>query len=309
MADDDDIFVYTGGDQEVPRGVTRVRIAEDVDTIPARKFADCGQLIEVEGHNNKLKKIEEDAFLRCRSLRRVMKMNGIIEIEEGAFLGCEALCGVEFVKLEIVERGAFAYCESLRSINLPSVRRVEECAFQGCTALTDALLGEELGRIERRAFWEYTALRRIAIPLKDDLIIGDSVFDKCENLSRVDVIGGIHKTISSLHMESWRDEMKEEIDRINQILPDTPADPDEKTPAIRQWIGSVLDKMEHYKTEHKVLVKEAITLLELALWKAKLEENESNIDAESVEVVRKEHRVTCGANIVIKNVLPFLSLE
>jgi hypothetical protein len=52
-----------------------------------------------------------------------------------------------------------------------------------------------------------------------------------------------------------------------------------------------------------------MTLLELALWKAKLEENESNnIDAESVEVVRKELRVICGASIVIKNVLPFLAL-
>ena len=61
--------------------------------------------------------------------------------------------------------------------------------------------------------------------------------------------------------------------------------------------------MEHYKVEHRILVKEAMMLLELALWKSKLDEKfGSSIDAESVEVVRKEHRVTCGANIVIKNV-------
>ena len=67
--------------------------------------------------------------------------------------------------------------------------------------------------------------------------------------------------------------MKEEIDRINQTLPDTPSGWDNaaaKTTAIRQWIRSVLLHMEHYKVEHKVLVKEAMTLLELALWKAKL---------------------------------------
>ena len=60
--------------------------------------------------------------------------------------------------------------------------------------------------------------------------------------------------------------------------------------------------------------------LELALWKAKLlneaagekkcNDNEvkkkAKIDAETA---RKEHRVTCGASIVIKNVLPFLALK
>ena len=78
----------------------------------------------------------------------------------------------------------------------------------------------------------------------------------------------------------------------------------------------VLDKMDHYKAEHFRYVKEAATLLELALWKAKLGENEdkcgegrtkkAKIDAESA---RKERRLTCGAEIIIKNVLPFLLLE
>ena len=83
---------------------------------------------------------------------------------------------------------------------------------------------------------------------------------------------------------------------------------------IQRWIRSVLDRMEHYKAEHRILLKDAMKLLELTLLKAKLEENRSNIevsdiDAESVGEARKEHRVTCGANIVIKNVLPFLSLK
>jgi hypothetical protein len=77
--------------------------------------------------------------------------------------------------------------------------------------------------------------------------------------------------------------------------------------------------MEHYKTEHQVLVKKAMTLLELALWKAKLlnetyekkcNVNEVTKEARSDdEAARKEHRVTCGASIVIKNVLPFLALK
>jgi hypothetical protein len=143
--------------------------------------------------------------------------------------------------------------------------------------------------------------------LKDDLIIDYKAFNRCARLSRVDLVGGIYETISSLHMESWRNEMMEEIERINQTLPNTY--PYQKTTAIQQWIRSVLNRMEHYKADHQLLLKEAMTLLELALWKAKLEENRSNIDTESVALVRKQHRVTCGASIVIKNALPFLVLK
>ena len=74
--------------------------------------------------------------------------------------------------------------------------------------------------------------------------------------------------------------------------------------------------MDYYKAEHQRYVKEGITLLELALWKAKLGEKEDNceegktkkakVDAESY---RRDKRITCGADIVIKNVLPFLQLE
>ena len=112
--------------------------------------------------------------------------------------------------------------------------------------------------------------------------------------------------------------MNAEIDRINSDLEDTPGN--HKTRAIRQWIRSVLERFNHYKTEHKALLKEAMTLLELALWKAKLLEKEeadhllggkqaakrAKIDDESA---RTELRITSGASDVITNVLSFLALE
>ena len=108
--------------------------------------------------------------------------------------------------------------------------------------------------------------------------------------------------------------MNAEINRINQVLPSTPDN--EKTDEIRQWMDSVIDKLEQYKSEHCRYVKEGITLLELALWKAKLDEKEEyaaegkpkkpKVDAESA---RKDKRMICGADMVISNVLPFLQLE
>jgi hypothetical protein len=324
---DDDIFVYTGGDQEVPRDVKRVRIAENVDTILASTFRQCFQLIEVEGHN-KMQKIESIAFHRCTRLRRMSKMTCVIEIEADAFNHCLALSELELDKLEIIGHHAFCYCKSLRSINMPSIRRVGHHAFYGCDALTDVVFGQDLERFETNSgtFLYCTALRRIAIPLKDNIFLdndsyGIQSFYGCENLSRVDVIGGIHKTISSLHLESWRNEMRNEleaeIDTINQTLPNIPAI--EKTKAIKQWITRVLNRMEHYKTEHQTLLKEAMVLLELALWKANLQENEADDAAAAQEGVRvtrgqrkrarKDRCITSGASIVIKNVLPFLALE
>ena len=109
--------------------------------------------------------------------------------------------------------------------------------------------------------------------------------------------------------------MNEEIDRINQVLPNTPAR--EKTDAVQEWIRSFNSRMEHYKAEHYALLKEDMTQLELAVWKAKLDEREERgIDGKSlakkakidVDTIRKEKRITSGASIIIKNVLPFLQL-
>jgi hypothetical protein len=314
--DDDDVFVYTGGEQEVPFGVKRVRIAENVDTIAEGAFYDC-ELIEVVGHN-RLKKIEREAFSGCWCLRWVKQMTGLIEIEEHAFDCCTALSDIDFTKLEIIGYGAFIDCESLKSINMPSIKRIGEYAFRQCDALTDLVFGTDLERIDGSTFFECTALRSITIPLKDNLIIHNTAFNLCDNLSRVDTLAGVvHNTISSLHMESWRNEMEDEIDSINQTLPNTPAF--EKAEAIQRWVARVIGRIEHYKSEHLMLLKEAMTLLELTLWKTKLlnetDEKKCNVDEVTkntkidTEVARKEHRVTCGASIVIKNVLPFLALK
>ena len=107
-----------------------------------------------------------------------------------------------------------------------------------------------------------------------------------------------------------------EINRINQVLPTTFSDG--KTDEIEQWMGVVIDKIDHYKAEHCRYVKEGITLLELALWKAKLgekdDEKDSSVERQTkkvkldAKVARKDKRITCGADM-IKNVLPFLQLE
>ena len=305
--DDDEIFVYMGGHQRVPDHVRRARIHKSVKIVRARAFQSRQYLISVEFHDG-IEIIEEWAFYFCTSLRGV-KTLGVTIVKKCAFWGCESMTAVEFGdKLEIIGESAFQRCRLLKSIRIPSVRTIGEGAFNRCYELSDVEFGEALTTLQRQTFNNCPKLKRIALPLKGDMIEED-VFAFCPKLKTVDLVGGIHQTVASLHMESWRNEMNNEIDRINQTLPTITVG---KTPEIQLWMAKVISSLDHYKAEHKALLKEAATLLELALWKANLDNGGGREGVRTTRGGRKRARaescVTSGASIVIKNVLPFLQL-
>ena len=320
-------YVYRGEEGEIiPREATHIFVGEDVTFIYAWAFADRPNIVEVICHD-KVEKIELRAFFGCTSLRLVI-MPGVKEVEGNAFEDCEALTDVECGMLEIIREWAFGDCLSLRSIDLPSARIVERGAFGSCDALTNVMFGNKLESLGVRTFSHCTSLERITIPFKEGLFTADDIFIACRNLFYVDLVEGeVHETIAALQLEEWRNDMNEEIDFINQILPDARAgyyDYDgnddcvgEKAWEIRAWIRSVLQKIIHYKAEHRRILSEAATLLELAIWKANLDDTDGDqIVSEgvrttrgSVKRARREVCVTSGASIVIKNVLPFLELK
>eukprot|EP00984_Skeletonema_dohrnii_P005425 scaffold1907_cov73-Skeletonema_dohrnii-CCMP3373.AAC.16 len=192
---DDEIFVYMGGDQEVPRDVVRVRIDKSVKIIPTRAFQGCRRLIDVDFHDG-IEKIEAEAFHGCTSLRGAIKLLGVKIIEGGAFTGCENLEDVEFgVELETIEGLAFYDCTSLRSIIMPSVRTIGSRAFIHCYHLTDLDLPQGLDAMGEFAFGNCHRLRRITMPLKVDMIANNS-FVNCSNLKTLDLVGRIHKTVA-----------------------------------------------------------------------------------------------------------------
>ena len=314
-ADDDfdgDIFIYRGG--RAPQHITHARIDKSLDEIENNAFWRCENLVQVDTHDG-IRRVGKLAFYCCTSLRQI-NLKSAVEIDQYAFCNCDNLESAEFgVRLETMGKFAFDRCTSLTHLKLPSIITIGWGAFDSCERLIVFECSERLETIGKFALNECERLQRIAVPMKRDLFEYDDTwrkydqFDGCRQLTTVDIVGGIHETVASLHMESWRTEMSAEIDRINQVIPNTSAYG--KTHVIRRWMNSVIDKMEHYKAEHYRHMKEGITLLELALWKAKLCEKDerktkkAKIDAESA---RKERRITCGADLVIKNVLPFLQL-
>ena len=314
-----DVFVYTGG--RAPQHVVNAIIDESVEEIDDNAFRDNPNVKSVVCHD-RLLKVGRCAFQGCRSLQRV-NMPGVKIIEDGAFYSCKNLKDAEFGdKLETVGESAFIGCTSLQRVKLPKVKIIENCAFIR-SGVEELEFDEDLETIGSGAF-RGSKLRRIAIPLKDEMFEFNDVhgtytqFHNCNDLTTVDLVGRIHKTVASLHLESWRNEMNEEIQRINQILPGT--HPDEKGKEIVEWIQSVISRIERYKAEHGALLKEATTLLELALWKAQLDyfnveyvvsvaEKTAKKAKIDVDETRKEARITSGADIIIKNVLPYLKME
>eukprot|EP00984_Skeletonema_dohrnii_P005524 scaffold1947_cov116-Skeletonema_dohrnii-CCMP3373.AAC.5 len=280
-------FNYTDEDRRVPHYATHVTVDASVTVIPENAFDGNRNIVEVICDLN-VKKVERWTFEDCPSLRRVI-MPGVEVVEPEAFIECEALTDVECGKLEIIRGGAFHYCNSLGSIDLPSVKIVEGWAFEGCETLTDATFDNKLERIEEGTFVNCYALQRITIPLKDGLITHDNTFSGCANLKQVDLVeGAVHEIIAALQLDEWRNDMYEEINSINQILPTADAgemndddDEGEKARAIITWIRSVLRKVIHYQAEHQRLLDEEVaTTLEHSL----------------------------SQDIVMNNVLPFLEL-
>eukprot|EP00984_Skeletonema_dohrnii_P007985 scaffold2944_cov155-Skeletonema_dohrnii-CCMP3373.AAC.2 len=248
-------FTYTGAEGErIPDDATHVFVRARI--VPANAFEDHPSIVEVICHED-VEKIEQNAFEGCPNLRRVI-MPGVKVLERGAFI-----------------EWAFGGCEYLTSIDLPSVRVIEKYAFDGCKwNLVYVKFGYNLEKIEESAFADCRcSLERITIPLKDGMITDDNIFSGCLGLDQVDLVEGeLHETIAALQLEEWRNDMNEEIDSINRILPDARAgtgtfdffdiiDDDEvgeKAWVIRRWIRSVLRKIIHYQQVHQRSLDEEV---------------------------------------------------
>ncbi len=263
-------FTYTG-EENTPEEATHIFV--DAAFIPAEAFYEHPNIVEVICHF-RVKKIQMMAFARCPNLGRVI-MPGVKIVKDEAFCDSEALTDVECGMLEIIGEAAFQGT-SLRSINLPSARTLDEYAFGNCATLTDVKFGNKLERFERMVFTGCFALERITIPLKDGMFPYINPFLKCVALKRVDLVdeGALREIIAALQLKKWRNDIKQEIDSINRILPtalpgyynhDFDYDYGEKVLSIRTWIGLVLRKIIHYKGEHQRLLNEAANTLQPVL--------------------------------------------
>jgi hypothetical protein len=114
---------------------------------------------------------------------------------------------------------------------------------------------------------------------------------------------GMSDRVEALEFRLWRDHITSIIQTSNfQHNGDN-----------HSILRSIRAKLDHFEDELPKL-KEATTILEIALWKMKMSENghqdratqsQKKMKADDSSI-RSQNRVTCGADVVIGHVLPFL---
>jgi len=330
-------FVYRLG-AEVPRYVIFVAVHHSVKILPDRVFFGRRQLKEVTLSEG-LEEIGEAAFAGCESLEQINYPSTLIKIGIGAFVGCRSLKEVELLEgLEEIGNSAFAGCKSLERNNYPSTLiKIGHRSFLDCQSLKEVQLPEGLKEIGEETFSRCRLLERINCP--STLIkICNRAFDRCSRLTTVKLMGGIvtieenafsrcalleevtilsnafvldgvtnfnTQLVSQSLDITYAQQMIISTERLNYIsLHDLLELQSENT------ITTIMNDRGHTREENieqvLALIKshaliEVSIILELALWKNKMDEtDDSNAGS------RRECRVMCGADGIIPCVLSYL---
>ena len=118
---------------------------------------------------------------------------------------------------------------------------------------------------------------------------------KCSIIKRIDAIG----------LQLWRDRLSDDIRNIR------PTDGIYGDFDKGAYLAMFRSKLAEYEIEYHKL-KEATTILELALWKNKINERSqgNRRRCKKIRIEQSDHRkqcrISCGANIVIQHVLHYL---
>jgi hypothetical protein len=265
------VFIYTQQSSFPLRGITNVRIDSTVEEIPAETF--CNSSLCHVQLNEGLGKIGKWAFQNT-SLITIVMPSTLWFIGKRAFEGCRSLVNVQLNDgLQLIHPEAFAKCYSLERINIPStIRYLGPDVFAGCQRL-EIEFSEEIQELvtetSLQEWWNGSATRHAA---------STSVF-------------------LTYHCFKQRLAMLQPV-RLWLAIDDMLG----RIPSEHFWY---FDSIEKQLTTFEKL-EDAIPLLELALWKAKLVEQSYPSNDGEPTTSKMEHRFTCGAEVIIPNVLSFI---
>ena len=118
------------------------------------------------------------------------------------------------------------------------------------------------------------------------------------NTFRLLVQCGFTDRINAIGLRQWRDDM---MVRVNKTV--------HRNRKI-EWLDGIESKLSQYEDDYSKL-KEATSILELTLWTNKMNDNEGKERQNKKTKIeesdlRGQCRVSCGADIVIQHVLPYL---
>ena len=293
------VLLYEGG--EVPMDIkgklTRIHIGPRVTSIPIYALCGCRNLVELK-FNEGLLTIGEEAFYGSKALRRVTLPSTLTELYDGAFGGCSNLAGVKLNEgLQTVGTQAFVDCKALQSVTLPStLTKLGALSFEGCISLSQVIfLGDE--RLLNQEFLTPAIYRQDLellnkealdeILFDDDLDDLDFPFHDCPSLTDVKI--SISSALSE-RLARLSPECRVSVEGQIRNLPRLERMPDGNTVACFPLVTKKSDNGVQYEVEDTNLetmrslyqmlqliafheLKESSILIELAMWKSKIDAN------------------------------------
>ena len=207
--------------------------------------------------------VHDEAFKDCTKLKEIVLSEGITKIGNRTFKGCTKLKRVVLNHgLKVIGNDAFANCTSLDSITFPStVTKIGDRAFK-----------------DRGKLKELTHTRSGLNQME-----GWDAFRGCCSLERHKIrLDKIAQVSHLKEIENKLDEMGSTIELRNHHIIIPPTEDDDVLLSLKKTFDKICNLLQYYE------VKEATTLLEMALWKAKLSQADrhtnTNRDACRMEV-------------------------
>ena len=302
------VFEYIGKPNRVPKDVVCLRFHSSVKVLPGYAFYDGYTQLKEVVLNEGLLWTGGYAFAGCESLQSITFPSTITDIDCHGFNSCTSLRTVVFndndEALKRIGSYVFAHCSSLESISLPStltkfdkgtfmsctnlrevtlqegLQTIGDCAFKGCISLESITIPSTITKIGGDAFNGCSSLREVSIDwFKRDIknFIGSGAFGGCPLLERFKLssisnrLNNIIKTEHYPIVEARIDEVRELIERrVSELfVPAAAMREGRNWKSFRRSINLIDQWITYYE------IKEVTTLFELALWKAKLNQEEA----------------------------------
>jgi len=267
------------------RRLEEITLNEGLKSIGAFAFQECSDLRSIK-LSSTLTVIHDGTFYACSSLREVICSDGLKKIGSQAFWNCFRLESINFPStLTLVDDYAFNECKRLREVVLKEgLQKIGDRAFDECLSLERIEIPSTVNKIGQRAFRTCTNLREVI--LNDGIqTMGDNVFDDCPLLDRL-IFASVSTRISNI-ISVGQVEVGNKIDVImndvyrgygrrplvrrgSELSVSSVLGGGGNWSEIKQCLNRLVGLITYYE------VREATTLFELALWKAKINHAEGD---------------------------------
>ena len=155
--------------------------------IGSQAFCDCDGIESVIVSNQG--GVGSQAFYNCDGIKDV-NVSNLGDIDSQAFYNCDAIESVKVSNQGNIGEQAFYDCNGIKTIDVRNRGIICDQAFSGCTSLRTVTLGDSIGSLGYKEFYQCTSLQEIVIP--DSVkTVGEYCFSGCSAMKRAAIGDGV----------------------------------------------------------------------------------------------------------------------